>query len=69
MVTSKKKQINIHPGDVILIFLISIKENYKNFEDFPRLYRFFESDSVTSGREKRLERDLKVLQNKHSGIL
>ena len=38
-------------------------------DDFPRLYRFFESDSVTSGREKRLERDLRVLQNKHQGIL
>lgn len=36
-------------------------EDSKNVDDFPRLYRFFESDSIASGREKRLDRDLKVL--------
>lgn len=44
-------------------------QDSKAIEDFPRLYRFFESDSVVSGREKRLEKDLKILQNKHSSIL
>jgi hypothetical protein len=46
--------MNIHPG-----------EESKTIDEFPRIYRFFESDSVASGREKRLEKDLKVLQNKH----
>jgi len=49
--------MNIHP------------EDSKAADDFPRLYRFFESDSVASGREKRLEKDLKVLQNKNQHIL
>ncbi len=49
MVTSKKKQMNNHP------------EDSNNIDEFPRLYRFFESDSVASGREKRLDKDLKVL--------
>jgi len=57
MVTSKKKQMNIHP------------EEQKGIDEFPRLYRFFESDSVANGREKRLDRDLKSLQNKHQSIL
>jgi hypothetical protein len=41
--------MNVHP------------EDSKMLDDFPRLYRFFESDSVASGREKRLDKDLKVL--------
>jgi hypothetical protein len=57
LVTSKKRQMNVHP------------EDSKNVDDFPRLYRFFESDSIANGREKRLDRDLKVLQNKNQNIL
>jgi len=38
-------------------------------DEFPRLYRFFESDSIASGREKRLEKDVKVLRNKHENTL
>jgi hypothetical protein len=66
LVTSKKKQMNIHPEVRIPFF--NLQES-KSMDDFPRLYRFFESDSVVSGREKRLEKDLKVLQNKHTNIL
>lgn len=49
--------MNIHP------------EDSKSIDDFPRLYRFFESDSVANGREKRMDRDLKKLNNKHQNIL
>jgi len=37
--------------------------------DYPRLYRFFDSDSIIVGREKKIEKDLQLLQNKHQGVL
>ena len=43
--------MNVHPED----FKGSM------IEDFPRLYRFFDSDSIIHGREKRIEKDLKSL--------
>ena len=38
-------------------------------EDFPRLYRFFDTDVDKTGREKRLEKDIKLLQSKHQSVL
>jgi hypothetical protein len=35
-----------------------------NLDTFPRLYRFFESDSAVAEHERRLERRLKVLENR-----
>ena len=55
----------------MMYFHISLffKQETKLGDDLPRLYRFFESDSVASGRERRLEKDLKILTNKHTNIL
>jgi len=38
-------------------------------EGFPRLYRFFEIDAATSGKEERLTKQLKILENKYKDIL
>lgn len=38
-------------------------------DEFPRLYRFFETDSTVSGKEKRLEKSLKIIENKYTNLL
>lgn len=38
-------------------------------EEFPRLYRFFDTDSDKTAREKRLDKEMKLLQSKHSSVL
>jgi len=38
-------------------------------EDFPRLYRFFDTDSDKTARERRLEKETKLLQSKHQAVL
>ena len=48
MVVSKSKQMNVHPDEA----------KSQQIEDFPRIYRFFDSDSIVHGREKRIEKDL-----------
>jgi len=34
-------------------------------ERFPRMYRFYETDADKTGREEKLETDLKKLTKKH----
>ena len=38
-------------------------------EEFPRLYRFFDTDSDKTAREKRLDKEMKMLQGKHTSVL
>lgn len=62
LVTSKNKQMNIHP-DVRLNTLLCFQDT-QSLETFPRLYRFFETDSSSAGREKASEKRFTALENK-----
>jgi hypothetical protein len=52
LVTSKNKQMNIHPDET------------NTLDTFPRLYRFFDTDKQTQGREHSLDKKFTLLGNK-----
>jgi hypothetical protein len=54
LVTSKNKQMNVHPADA------------RELETFPRLYRFFEADKGLAERERKWEAQIRILENKVS---
>jgi hypothetical protein len=60
LVTSKTRQMNIHPGgggdD-------SASGAPLDLDTFPRLYRFFESDKVVEGRERAKETKMAKVEN------
>ena len=51
LVTSKTKQMNVHPEDP------------RDLETFPRLYRFFDSDKSTHDRERKTDTSMAKIEN------
>jgi len=51
LVTSKTKQMNVHPEDP------------RDLETFPRLYRFFDSDKSAAERERKNDGKMSKVEN------
>lgn len=51
LVTSKTKQMNVHPDDP------------RDLETFPRLYRFFDSDKSSHDRERTTDTKISRVEN------